>query len=134
PVPTAAAIATLLALKADDGEIYRRLDWLGETIEDGFDAIRRRADLPLSLVRQGSAFCIYFMDHAPVDWHDIASHHDFAADVRMRRALIERGIFMFPVATKQCSLSAAHTDEMVEETLHALSPVSGQPVTRTAKS
>ena len=52
--------------------------------------------------------------------HDIAAQHDFEADLRMRRLLIERGVFVFPVATKQCSLSAAHTEEMVDETLRAV--------------
>ena len=50
----------------------------------------------------------------------IAAQHDFEADLRMRRALIERGIFVFPIATKQCSLSAAHTEGMVDETLRGL--------------
>jgi hypothetical protein len=42
---------------------------------------------------QGSAFCMYFMYHLPVDWHNIAGHPDFEADLAMRRPLIERGIF-----------------------------------------
>ena len=128
PVPVAAAIATINALRADDGEVYRRLEWLGQMFAKGFSDISKDCGIPLTLVRQGSAFCIYFMDHAPVDWHDIAAHHDFEADLSMRRSLIERGIFLFPVATKQCSLSAAHTEQMVEETLNALSPTITQPV------
>jgi len=57
------------------------------------------------------------MDHAPVDWHDIAAHHDLDRDLRYRRALIERGIYHFPQPTKQGSLSFAHTDEDVVLTL-----------------
>jgi glutamate-1-semialdehyde 2,1-aminomutase len=121
PVPVAAAIATIEVLRARDGEVYRRLEKLGQTFEERFAAINQECGSPATLVRQGSAFCIYFMDHAPQDWHDIAGHHDFEADAAMRRSLIERGIFFFPVATKQCSISAAHTETMVEETLSALS-------------
>lgn len=128
PIPVAAAIATIHALRANDGEVYRRLERLGRMLEDGFSAIGKDCGIPLTLVRQGSAFCIYFMDHAPADWHDIVAHHDFEADLSMRRSLIERGIFLFPVATKQCSLSAAHTEPMVEETLNALSQTIGQAV------
>jgi glutamate-1-semialdehyde 2,1-aminomutase len=72
------------------------------------------------VARQGSAFCIYFMDHLPVDWHDLAAHHDFARDEEMRRKVISRGVFCFPLATKQWSLSAAHTAADVDETLHAI--------------
>jgi glutamate-1-semialdehyde 2,1-aminomutase len=123
PVPVAAAIATIRALRAGNGEIYCRLERLGRQFENGFAAIAKDCGIPFTLVRQGSAFCIYFMDHAPVDWHDIAANHDFEADLCMRRAMIEQGIFLFPIPTKQCSLSAAHTEEMVLETLRALSLV-----------
>jgi glutamate-1-semialdehyde 2,1-aminomutase len=67
--------------------------------------------------RQGSAFCAYFMDHAPVDWHDVAEHHDFALDERYRKALIDQGIYHFPLATKQGSISLAHSNADIDETL-----------------
>ena len=35
----------------------------------------------MTLVRQGSAFCIYFMDHAPADWHDPVDSGTVAARV-----------------------------------------------------
>jgi glutamate-1-semialdehyde 2,1-aminomutase len=120
PVSVAAAIATLKTLRADGGEVYRKLEQLGTRLEAGFAEIQEACGAALTLVRQGSAFCLYFMNHAPADWHDIAARHDFEADSRMRRSLIERGVFVFPMATKQCSLSAAHTEEMVDETLRAL--------------
>ena len=57
------------------------------------------------------------MDHIPVDLHDILEHHDFEFDERYRRALIESGIYQFPIPCKQGSVSAAHSKEDVEETL-----------------
>ena len=36
-------------------------------------------------------------------------HHDMARDLTYRRALIERGIYHFPLPTKQGSISAART-------------------------
>ncbi len=119
PVPVAAAIATLNVLRAEDGEVYRGLERLGARMAAGLAELAESCALPWTVVRQGSAFCIYFMDSAPKDWHDVAGRHDFDADVRMRRALIERGVFVFPVATKQCSISAAHTCELIDETLGA---------------
>jgi glutamate-1-semialdehyde 2,1-aminomutase len=61
----------------------------------------------------------YFMDHAPADWHDLAAHHKYPADRTFRRGLIENGVFVFPIETKQCSVSVAHTGEDVEQTLAA---------------
>jgi glutamate-1-semialdehyde 2,1-aminomutase len=128
PVPVAAAIATLEHLEDSKNEVYARLESLGRLFAEGFESIRKDASAPLTLVRQGSAFCIYFMDHAPVDWHDIAQHHDFAADVTMRRSLIEQGVFPFPLATKQWSISTAHTEAIIEETVTALRKTLLQPV------
>jgi glutamate-1-semialdehyde 2,1-aminomutase len=127
PVPVSAAIATIEYLLGHEREVYGHLAHLGDLMEKGVDAIRTEAKIPLTLARQGSAFCIYFMGHAPVDWHDIARYHDFSADLGMRRAVIGRGIFPFPLATKQWSISTAHTDDMVHETIEAIGAAILQP-------
>lgn len=114
PVPTAAAIATIQRLSADNGAAYHYLEALGQRMENGLRS------LGLTVSRQGSAFCIYFMDHKPADWHDLASHHDFALDERMRREAIDRGVYLFPLATKQYSISLAHTEADIDATLDVL--------------
>ena len=47
-------------------------------------------------------------------------HHDFERDVLLRRALIERGVFFVPIATKQCSISAAHSPDDIKFTLEQM--------------
>ena len=69
--------------------------------------------------RIGSAHCVYFADHAPADWWDLLHSHDFAFDLRYRRALIDRGVYHFPVAAKQGSISYAHTADDIDATLEA---------------
>ena len=120
PIPTAAAIATIERLLMNDGEVYRHVEGLGERLQDGLEAILRELGLKAVVARQGSAFCAYFMDHCPRDWHDLASNHDFALDESLRQGLIERGIYFFPLATKQCSISFAHSLEDIEITLEKL--------------
>lgn len=120
PVPVAASIATIEALLEDGGAVYRRVKRLGQRIEEGLESILASLDRPTTVVRQGSAFVIYLMDHAPADWHDLAGNHDFAADTGFRQRLVELGVYFFPVATKQCSISAAHTDADVAQTLEAV--------------
>jgi glutamate-1-semialdehyde 2,1-aminomutase len=117
PVPTVAAIATLERLLMNDGEVYRHVEKLGDQMQRGLEEILREAGLKAVVARQGSAFCVYFMGHCPQDWHDLAAHHDFALDEQMRRELIEQGIYFFPLATKQCSISYAHRPEDIEMTL-----------------
>ena len=116
PVPTIAAISTIERLLMKDGEVYRYVETLGDQMQRGIEQIMRTAGLCAVVARQGSAFCIYFMDHEPKDWHDLAEHHNFALDTKMRKNLIEQGIYFFPLAVKQCSISAAHTREDVKFT------------------
>jgi len=117
PMTLAAAIATMEKLRREEGTLYPRLEALGAQMEAGLTALFRALGLTATVVRQGSAFCAYFMDHAPVSWHDLATHHDMALDLRYRQALIERGIYHFPLPTKQGSISAAHTPEDIDRTL-----------------
>lgn len=120
PVPTVASIATIERLLENDGAVYRHVEKLGVRVEAGINQITSEMGLTTKVVRQGSAFCLYFMDHAPVDWHDLASHHNFALDGRMRLEMIDRGVYYFPTPTKQCSISAAHTEQDIDQTLEAL--------------
>ncbi len=117
PVPVAASIATIERLTQNNGEVYRYVETLGARLQHGLEELLQRRGIPALVARQGSAFCLYFMDHLPVDWHDLAAHHDFARDEQLRQAMIARGIFCFPLATKQWSLSAAHTNDDVDLTL-----------------
>ena len=108
-------------LLESNGAIHARLEALGNTLQIGLQRLFDSAGIPAVVVRQASAFCVYFMDHAPIDWHDIAENHNMELDVAYRRALIERGIYQFPLATKQGSISAAHTETEIEITLDAVS-------------
>jgi len=112
----------------NDGEVYRRTEKLGAKTERGIERLVRKLGIKATVARQGSAFCLYFMDHSPSDWHDLAAHHDFEADNTMRRLLIGHGIYMFPLATKQCSISAAHSEADIEVTLQMMEKVLGDSV------
>ncbi len=123
PIPMAAAIGTMQTLLETGTEIYSHLDTLGAQMEQGLNERFARAGITATVVRQGSAFCAYFMDHAPQDWHDLAENHDMERDLRYRRALIARGVYHFPLPTKQGSISAAHTESDIDRTLAATDAV-----------
>ena len=90
---------------------------MGATMEAGILDIFAKRGIKACVARQGSAFSFYLMEKPPSDLHDIIEGHDFAKDVALRRALIQRGVFFVPIATKQCSLSVAHSDADVQFTL-----------------
>ena len=113
----AAAIATLKKLKRLKSEIYSKLEDLGQHMETGLHDLLNSLDCPSTVVRQGSAFVVYFMDHPPISWRDISMHNNTELDIKYRNKLIENGIFHFPVTTKQGSISYAHTLEDINETL-----------------
>jgi glutamate-1-semialdehyde 2,1-aminomutase len=117
PLISAAAIATLTKLSSKDHQVYNHVNKLGQLLENGLHDIFAKYDKPFYIARQGSAFCVYFMDHAPIDFHDIASNHDFEFDKKYRYRLIEKGIFNFPLPIKQGSISFAHSVADIDETL-----------------
>lgn len=115
PLTTIAAIATLKKLSS--GVVYEHVEKLGAMLETGLNDILSKYNKPFYVARQGSAFCVYFMDHAPKDFHDIALNNDAAFDKEYRHKLIENGIFNFPLPSKQGSISYAHSVADIEETL-----------------
>lgn len=117
PVAVAAATETVRYLAANKDKIYPKMEAMGAAMEAGIAGIFARRGVTACVARQGSAFSFYMMAKPPRDLHDIIEGHDFARDVALRRALIQRGVFFVPIATKQCSLSAAHSDADVEFTL-----------------
>ena len=50
---------------------------------------------------------------------DVLEAHDSAFDTRYRRELLMRGIYIFPIACKQASISFAHPERDIERTLEA---------------
>jgi glutamate-1-semialdehyde 2,1-aminomutase len=117
PVAVTAAIRTIEYLLANRAHVYRHVEDLGRQMEEGLRGIFAAHRVTASIARQGSAFSYYLSPEAPGDFHDILEHHDFERDVALRRALIELGVFLVPIATKQCSISAAHTAEDIRLTL-----------------
>ena len=119
PVPVAAGIACLRKLMNVELDVRGHLERMAALLEEGQRKAFSDKGVTATIVRQGSAHCAYFMDHAPVNWWDRATHHNHEFDARYRRALIERGIYLFPLPTKQGSISYAHSAEDIEMTLDA---------------
>src|SRR5690606_34142924 len=117
PITNIAAIATLNKLASSEHNVYEHEDNLGNQLEEGLKDIFSPYDFPFYIAREKSAFCVYFMDHAPTDFHDILLNHSFTFDRDYRLALIKRGIYNFPLPIKQGSISFSHTIEDIEKTL-----------------
>ena len=119
PIPVAAAIACLQKLRDPNLDVYGKLERLAQRLEAGQQKLFADHGVTASISRIGSAHCVYFMASAPQNWWQLVTGHDFDFDIRYRRALIERGIYHFPVPTKQGSISFAHTEQDIDQTLDA---------------
>ena len=119
----AAASATLKLLLDPERAIYSHLEALSDEFEAGLNEALGELGRPVTVTRMASAFGYYFMDHEPRDWHDILEHHDMASDEALRRRLVECGIYWFPLATKQISISAAHTRDDIRVTVERVAEV-----------
>ena len=119
PFTIAAALATLTILKREQDAVYERLEMLGARLQKGLELVFAELDVTATVSRIGAAFCVYFCDHVPVDWHDLMTSHNFELDRHYRRGLIERGMYLFPLPCKQGLLSAAHTREDIDQMVDA---------------
>jgi glutamate-1-semialdehyde 2,1-aminomutase len=117
PVAVAAAIETVKYLIANEATLYPAIEALGAKMQRGMEDAIRKHGVTATVVRQGSALSVYFMARPPHDFHDMVENHDFEMDVAVRRALISLGVYVVPVATKQWSISCAHTEADIDFTL-----------------
>jgi glutamate-1-semialdehyde 2,1-aminomutase len=126
PVPVSAAIACLRKLLDPKQDVYGKLERLAQRLEAGQRALFDKHGVPAVIVRVGSAHCVYFARREPHNWWTVLTEHDFAFDTRYRRALIERGIYYFPLAAKQGSISFAHSEADIDRTLEATDDALGE--------
>ena len=119
PVPVAATMATLNKLSDSRLDVYGKLERSAQRLEEGQRKIFEDHRVTATISRVGSAHCVYFMDRAPTNWWELVTGHDFAFDTRYRRALIQCGVYHFPVPSKQGSISFAHSDDDIDQTLEA---------------
>lgn len=118
PVGAAAALATIRAL--EDGSVYEHIFGLGEYVRDGLTEIASRVGVPMLVAGYGSVFVPYFMDPEaglPRNYTDLL-RNDNAKDQAFRMAMVERGVFMCPLALKRNHISAAHTKADMDMTLN----------------
>ncbi len=114
PVGSAAALATIAAL--EDGTVHERLFRLGDRACSGLQAIADRLGHRMTVAGYGSVFTPYFME-GPAERYEDLLRNDSMKDVAFRSAMVDRGIFMLPMALKRNHVSAAHTENDIDRTL-----------------
>jgi glutamate-1-semialdehyde 2,1-aminomutase len=120
PVGVAAAEATIQAL--EDGAVHLGLYQMGEMLARELGNLMERYGIRGHVAHFGSVVVPYFLE-PPVENYTDLLRNDTAMDLRFRKEMIRRGIFMLPVAMKRNHLTASHTERDLAETLNAAEDV-----------
>ncbi|STZ75340.1 glutamate-1-semialdehyde 2,1-aminomutase [Bergeriella denitrificans] len=114
PLAVAAGLKTLEIIQRDG--FYENLAARTEQLVQGFTAAAQAAGITFSADYVGGMFGLYFADKVPQSYADMtASNTD--AFKRFFHGMLERGVAFGPSAFEACFMSAAHTPELVDETV-----------------
>jgi glutamate-1-semialdehyde 2,1-aminomutase len=110
PLAVAAGLAMLRYLKSNP-EIYKQL-------EQRAAKLCAAAPAGVTVNRVGSMFTFFFTDCPATDW-DSAKRSDTARFAKFFRGMLDRGIYLAPSQFEAAFVSAAHTEEDIEQTIAA---------------
>ena len=105
PLAMAAGIEMLTILRKDRN-IYRRLETMGQTLEDEMNTIIQKAGKPWSVNRVGSMLTVFFTDQ-PVTDYASAKTADTSLFAAYFRKMLDQGIYLPPSQFEAAFLSSA---------------------------
>ena len=120
PSGVAAALATIDELER--ANVHERLFQIGEFMAQELRALISRYGVRAHVAQFGSVVVPYFME-PPVESYNDLLRNNTKLDVHFRREMVNRGIFMLPVALKRNHVTASHTAEDIARTLNAAEDV-----------
>ncbi|MBU3644820.1 MAG: glutamate-1-semialdehyde-2,1-aminomutase [Candidatus Methylopumilus sp.] len=116
PVAVAAGLATLKLIQQTG--FHERLAATTKSLTDGLSAIAREAGVAFSAQAVGGMFGIYFSAEVPNSFDDVMQS-DRDAFNRFFHAMLDDGIYLAPSAFEAGFVSAAHSEQDIEQTLSA---------------
>lgn len=117
PLAMAAGLAQLRILEEQD--IFTKLEKRGALLETETRAALKAAGLDYVFYRLGSMFCLFFTSR-PVHQLDDARTADLDHFKRFFHALLGQGIYIAPSQFETGFISAAHTEQDIEQTAQAM--------------
>ncbi len=117
PVAMAAGLASLRKLKANPS-LYIGLAEKAKKLMRGFQAAADAEEIPLVTEVRGSMFGFFFSERAVKNFEE-AQGNDEKAFALFHREMLSRGIYLACSAYETGFISAAMTEEMIDETITA---------------
>ena len=119
PVSVSAALATLQSLKKRGGQVYSRLEKMGDKMRRGISDHLEAARVEAQVNGVGSMFQLFFTDRPVTDYHS-AKSADIHKYEKYFHSLLASRIFVPPSQFETCFLSTALTEDELESTLDAI--------------
>ncbi|WP_026477233.1 glutamate-1-semialdehyde 2,1-aminomutase [Alkaliphilus transvaalensis] len=117
PLAMMAGYTTLKILK-ENPEIYKALEEKAIKLEAGLKEKVKAIGVGASFNRVGSMLCMFFTDVEVTDF-ETASTSDTEKYGVFFREMLAQGIYLAPSQFEATFISAAHTDEMIQQTIDA---------------
>ncbi|ULJ62631.1 glutamate-1-semialdehyde 2,1-aminomutase [Wielerella bovis] len=114
PVAVAAGLKTLEIIQR--AGFYENLTALTEQLVRGFNQAAKDAGVTFCADSIGGMFGLYFADQFPNTYADMAASN-IDGFKQFFHAMLENGVAFGPSAYEACFMSAAHTPELVDETI-----------------
>ena len=119
PIATTAGIETLRILKAHP-EYYTQIDESAKQIAQALRNWAKEKKRPLQVNQIGSLLCAFHTDKPVVDY-DTATASDTKAYAEYFGYMLDHGIYTAPAQFEAMFVSAAHTQEDIEQTCRIIS-------------
>ena len=120
PVAVAAGLKTLEIIRREG--FYENLTARTEQLVKGFQTAAAKAGVAFTADSVGGMFGLYFADHAPQNYADMARSNTDGFK-HFFHGMLERGVAFGPSAYEAGFVSAAHTPELIDETVAAAEAV-----------
>ena len=120
PLAMAAGIATLNILK--QGNLYPELEKRGNALFSGLENAAKDAGVPVVVNHVGPMGTLFFTDKAVSDFVTAKESNEIRFKAYYR-GMLNEGIYLAPSPFEASFISAAHTEEMIERTLHSASRI-----------
>jgi len=117
PVAMTAGLTSLRKLKSNPS-LYVTLGNKAKKLMEGFKKAAAAAEIPLVTDVRGSMFGFFFSD-IPVKNFDDALKNDTKRFAKFHKGMLDRGIYLACSSFEAGFISAATTDEMIDETIKA---------------
>jgi len=121
PLAMAAGLATLDEL--DKPGFYEALEKTTRRLCDGLSSAASDAGIPLAVESIGGMFGAIFTADGPVRNFDQVAHADVESFRKFFHGMLDHGIYLAPSAFEAGFVSAAHSDQDIDQTIQAASEV-----------